>query len=161
MADRKIKIKVDYADQIYSLFEYFAVQLADGYWENSAGMYGSYKDEYYPDIWNCFDFKLVSYDKKYFDHFVVVLKSKPVWPAAKEDLKKLQAKSDIEIADYLKDALINAIEDYPDAFEGEYSEEDLAKYIEAMKEWKVEAVLPKLSHKDLVKLIGYDFEYKE
>ena len=71
MNSRKIKVTSKLAADLFDIFEYFSTQLSDGYWENSAGNFSSYKDEYYPDIWNCFDFSAVN------NTFIITLKSKP------------------------------------------------------------------------------------
>lgn len=151
---RKINIRCDFAREIYNLFLHFSGQLSDGYWENSRGDWGSYNDGYYEAIWNCFDFE-VSKDK----NFVVVLKNKPTYDDAIYDCEKFHTMADKEITDYLRTALIDSIDEAPSAFNN-YSEKELEMLIDCINRWEVlPQPLPKLTHEELVKIVGYDFEY--
>ena len=155
MNSRKIKITSKLAKNLFDIFTYFSVQLSDGYWENSGGDFGSYEDEYYPDIWNCFDFREAK------NTFTITLKSKPTWPDAKEDCAKLHKLTDQEILDYLGTAIIDSIDDYPDAFD-KYDDEYLNSLIEVIKTWSPKTKkIPKMTHAEIAKILGHDFEYIE
>lgn len=159
---RKIYITCDSVVEINSLFHHFSTQLSDGYWENSRGYYGSYKDGYHEDIWNCFDFE-VERDKSYSKEelFVITLKSKPTWEDAKEDCEKMHAWTDKQIVDYLKKALIESIDEAPSAF-WKYSDSELETLTKVMDSWKIiPPKPPKMTHEELVKIVGHDFEYVE
>ena len=155
MNSRKIKVTSKLAADLFDIFEYFSTQLSDGYWENSAGNFSSYKDEYYPDIWNCFDFSAVN------NTFIITLKSKPTWSDAKEDCIKLHKLTDQEILDYLGSAIIDSIDDYPDAFD-KYEDKHLNSLIEVIKTWSPKTKkIPKMTHAEIAKILGHDFEYIE
>lgn len=155
MKNRKINITSKIATDLFDIFEYFSTQLSDGYWENSAGDFGSYEDEYYPDIWNCFDFSAAN------GIFTVTLKSKPTWSDAKEDCIKLHKLTDQEILDYLGTAIIDSINDYPDAF-NKYDDNHLNSLIEIITTWSSKTdEIPKMTHAEIAKILGHDFEYIE
>lgn len=160
--DRKIYIACDFVTEINNLFHHFSSQLSDGYWENSRGDYGSYEDGYYEDIWNCFDFD-TKQDGFHRNErlFEITLKSKPTWDDAKEDCKKMHTWTDQQIVDYLKEALIDSIEGASDAFWC-YSDSELEALTKAMNSWKIiPPKPPKMTHEELVKIVGHDFEYVE
>ena len=84
----------------------------------------------------------------------------PTWEEANADCEKFHTMKDEEIADYLKTAILESIEDYPNAFDFVYSEYMLNIMADCIKKWNVlPPPLPKLTHKELVKIVGYDFEY--
>lgn len=158
--DRKIYISCDFVNEINNLFHHFSAQLSDGYWENSRGEYGSYKDGYHEDIWNCFEFSTEQNGHHRNEElFVITLKSTPTWDDAKEDCKKMHTWTDQQIVDYLKDALTISIDRVPEAFWC-YNESELEVLIKVMDNWKIiPPKHPKMTHEDLVKLVGHDFEY--
>lgn len=143
--ERRITIKCNFAENVRDLFQFFSTQLSDGYWEG---------DEYYESIWNCFEFE----SERSKSHFIIVLKNKPTWNEFEENLKKFQKMSGEEIADYLKDAIINSINDYPFVFT--YGEYELDVLEHCIYNWEIlPPPLPKLTHKELVEIVGYNFEY--
>ena len=153
--DVKILIKTDFVSEVEGLFNHFSTQLSDGYWENSGGPWAEYNDRYYPDIWNCFKFEV---DKD--NHFVIILKGAPTWPDAEEDCNKFHNMKKSDIVAYLVEAILMSIEDHPGAFDFRYSDRELRVLASCIENWEVlPEPLPKLSHADLVKIIGYDFEY--
>lgn len=159
---RKIYIACDFVTKINSLFHHFSTQLSDGYWENSRGNYGSYEDGYYEDIWNCFEFD-TKQDRSQHNKelFVITIKSKPTWDDAKDDCKKMHTWTDQQIVDYLKKALIKSIGEAPEAFWC-YSESELDKLTKVMHNWKIiPPKPPKMTHEELVKIVGHEFEYVE
>ena len=154
---RKIHIKCDFAAMVAALFTDFSSQLSDGYWENSRPEFGEYGDGYYEDIWNCFDVN-INYEKNK-PVVEIVLKNKPTSLEAKKDCKRFYDMSDKEITDYLRDALFEAIEDAPCAFS--YSDRELEVLEECIKNWKIiPPSPPKMTHEELVKIVGHDFEYE-
>lgn len=154
---RKITIKCDFATEVHNLFHHFSSQLSDGEWENSRPEYGSYGEGYYEDIWNCFDFEMKHDINNAW--FVIILKAKPTWPEANEDCDKMHKWTDKEIADYLADAIIESIDNYRHAFFN-YTDKELEVLIDSIKNWTIlPPPLPKMTHEELVKLVGHDFEY--
>lgn len=153
--DVKILIKTDFASAVKDLFNHFSCQLSDGYWENSGGQWAEYKDKYYPGIWNCFDFEC---NKD--GNFVIILKAEPTWDEAEDDCEKFHEMKKSDIVAYLVEAILYSIEEHPGAFDFRYSDRELDILTSCIKDWEVlPDPLPKLSHADLVKIIGYDFEY--
>lgn len=158
--DRKIKIKTEFIVPMNDLFIEFSGQLSDGYWENSGGDFGTYEDQYYPDIYNCFNFN-VEYNPDRFDYdFVITLKKNPTYNDAKNDCNKFHSMTDSQIIEYLKDAITHSIEDYPKAFSHSFTEYELEVLVKCMDNWEIiPPPLPKMTHNELVKLVGHDFEY--
>ena len=155
---RKIHIKCDFAVMVVKLFADFSSQLSDGYWEDSRPEFGKYGDGYYEDIWNCFEF-YINYEKNK-PVVEIVLRSRPASLEAERDCNEFHNMSDIEITNYLRDALFNAIEDAPCAF-GTYSDRELEVLEECIKNWKIiPPSPPKMTHEELVKIVGHDFEYE-
>lgn len=161
MKKRDICIKCDFTTEINNLFHHFSSQLSDGYWENSGGPWATYRDKYYADIWNCFDFSIKDAGRRNDDLFIITLKSKPTYEDATEDCEKMHSWSDQQIVDYLKEALIESIDEAPSAFSC-YSDLELAIFTKVMDNWKIiSPEPPKMTHEDLVKLVGHDFTYVE
>lgn len=161
MKKRDICIKCDFTTEINNLFHHFSSQLSDGYWENSRGDFGSYSDGYYEDIWNCFEFSIKCNARRDEELFIITLKSKPTYKAATEDCEKMHSWSDQQIVDYLKEALIDSIDEAPGAFYC-YSDFELETFTKVMDNWKIiPPKPPKMTHEDLVKLVGHDFTYVE
>lgn len=157
--DRKIYIACDFVTEVSYLFRHFSTQLSDGYWENSRGEYGSYKDGYYEDIWNCFEFDITQAGPCLERRFMITLKSKPTWDDATEDCKKMHTWTDQQIVDYLKKALVDSIEEARDAFSW-YSDSELEILMKIIDNWKIiPPEPPKITHEELVKIVGHDFEY--
>ena len=153
--NRVIRIRCDFPALVSGLFQHFSTQLSDGAWENSGGEWGKYEDKYYPSIWNCFKFNT---DGR--DIFKITLKGEPTWEEAEEDCKEFHLMKDEKIVAYLKDALFLSIENRPDAFDFEYNERELQVIKDCINGWEIlPPPLPKLTHKELVKIVGYDFEY--
>ncbi|MEE3344366.1 MAG: hypothetical protein VZS44_09770 [Bacilli bacterium] len=150
---RNIIIKTDFVRMVYELFREFSVQLSDGYWENSCEEWGEYG--YYTDIWNCFEYSIGEEN-----NFVITLKDKPICEDSKTACDLLHKYTDEELVEYLVNALIISIENYPDVFDNYFSKNELNILIDSIKNFKIlPPPLPKLTHAELVKIIGYDFEY--
>lgn len=154
---RIIKVKCDFVSEIKTLFNEFSSQLSDGYWENSGGEWGTYDDRYYPDIWNCFNFDSKSSTGEE-PCFIVILKGKPTWSEAEKDCIKFHSWTDKQIIDYLKEAIMYSIEEYPEAF-FRFTSTELDTLNKVIDNW--ELFPQKLTHSQLVEILGYDFIYVE
>ena len=163
MKARKIRIRCNFAVNINNLFHEWLTQLSDGYWENSRGEWGTYGDGWYEDIWNCFDFKTEAIESACYSRydFVIVLKGKPTWDEAKEDCERFHDWTDDYIVGYLKEALFASIDEAPLNIFG-INEYELNILENCINEWEIlPPPKPKLSHKELEKLVGYEFDYVE
>lgn len=163
MKQREIRIKCDFAREIYKIFHEWSVQLSDGYWENSRGEFGDYGDGWFEDVWNCFEFKTKPIEPACYSRcdFVIILKGSPTWKEAREDCEKFHEWTDEQIVDYLKGALFDSIEDASLRIFG-VNEYELGVIEHCVDEWKIlPPPKPKLSHKELEKLVGYEFDYIE
>ena len=161
MKARTIRIRCNFAGEIHNLFSNWSGQLSDGYWENSRGEWGSYGDGWYEDVWNCFDFDWKNIESACYSRcdFVITLKGKPTWDEAKEDCEKMHEWTDEEIVDYLRDALFASIEVAPLKIFG-INEYELEVLTDCINNWEIlPPPKPKLSHKELEKLVGYEFDY--
>ena len=160
---REIRIRCDFTAWVAKLFAHFSSQLSDGYWEDSRPEFGNYGDGYYEDIWNCFEFSINYNDNKPGNNkevFEITLRSRPASLEAERDCNSFHNMSDIEITNYLRDALFNAIEEAPCAF-GTYSDRELEVLEECIKNWEIiPPSPPKMTHAELVKIVGHDFEYE-
>ena len=159
---RDIHIRCDFTTWVVKLFIRFSSQLFDGYWGDSRPEFGKYGDGYHEDIWNCFDF-CIDYEKNKTglnEMFEITLRSRPRSLEAEKDCNRFHDMSDKEIADYLRDALFEAIKDAPGAFDI-FSDRELEVLEECIKNWEiVPSSPPKMTHEELVKIVGHDFEYE-
>ncbi len=147
---RKIMVQSEFNSEVYRLFLEFSGSLSDGYWEG---------EEYHDEIWNCFDFDTNS-DSDRKGAFCVVLKAHPTCENHKRDTEKFFAMSDKDIIEYLKSALIESIEEYPEAFHySDYELDILKQCVETAK--VLPPALPKINHEELMKIVGHDFEYEK
>lgn len=150
-ADRKILIDCDFADQVAELLDWVSVQLSDGYWEGEENFYGEY--------WNCFDFKN-EYETGKRNKVAIIVKGEATYNEHKKDTQRFLAMSDSEVCDYVKGTVFDLIEDYGSVFDRHYSEREMETLQACITEWKVlPPPLPKMTHKELVALVGHDFEY--
>lgn len=161
MKDREIVIRCDFAREVCHLFGNFISQLSYGYWENSRGEWGDYGDGYYEDIWNCFDVTLKASDGTCHSRydFVIVLRGKPINKEAKNDHEWFHNQEDLTIVNYIKDALFDAVKEAPiQIFRVDDYELDIL--MECINSWGIlPPPKPKLSHKELEELVGYEFDY--
>lgn len=163
MKQREIRIRCNFAREICNMFNHWSGQLSDGYWENSRGEWGSYGDGWYEDVWNCFEFGTEPISSACYSrsNFVIILKGSPIWKEAKEDCEKFHEWTDEEIVDYLKVALFASMDEAPLNIFG-INEYELNVLENCMDEWEIlPPPKPKLSHKELEKLVGYEFDYVE
>ena len=161
MKDRVIRIRCNFAWLICNIFHEFSVQLSDGYWENSRGEWGTYGDGFYEELWNCFEFDCENIEAACYSRadFVITLKAKPTWSEAKDDCKEFHKMTDEEICEYLKKALHDGIEEAPLKIFG-VNEYEWNVLEDCINNWEIlPPPKPKLSHKELEKLVGYEFEY--
>ena len=161
MKQREIRIKCNFATMISRMFNNWSIQLSDGYWENSRGEWGDYGDGWYEDVWNCFEFKTKSIEPACYSRtdFVIVLKGKPTWKEAENDCETFHKMTDEKIVEYIKEALFASIEEAPLKIFG-VNEYELDVLTNCINEWEIlPPPKPKLSHKELEKLVGYEFDY--
>lgn len=150
--NRKILIECDFADRVRDLLSDISVQLSDGYWEN--------EENFYDEYWNCFDFE--ESRPKIRERFELVVRDLPVhdnYRGWSEDFLKM---TDERVCDYVKDVAIDILDNYEEVFEFKYSSNVLRVLRDSIKKWKiVPPPLPKLTHEELVGIVGHDFEYVE
>ena len=161
MKQREIRIKCDFAREICNIFREWSGQLSDGYWENSRGEFGDYGDGWFEDVWNCFEFKTKAIESACYSRcdFIIILKGSPICKEAKEDCEKFHTWTNEEIVDYLKGALFDSIE-YASLKIFGVNEHELSVLENCMDDWKIlPPPKPKLSHEELEKLVGYEFDY--
>jgi hypothetical protein len=150
--NKKILIECDFADRVRELLKDISTQLSDGYWEGEE----NFHDEY----WNCFDFE--ESRPKVRERFELVVRDLPVhdnYRGWSEDFLKM---TDERVCDYVKDIAVDILDDYEYVFEFKYSTNVLRVLRDSIKKWKiVPPPLPKLTHEELVEIVGHDFEYVE
>lgn len=150
--NRKILIECDFADRVRELLRDISTQLSDGYWEN--------EENFYDEYWNCFDFE--ESRPKIRERFELVVRDLPVhddYRGWSEDFLKM---TDERVCDYVKDVAIDILDNYEEVFEFKYSSNVLRVLRDSIKKWKiVPPPLPKLTHEELVGIVGHDFEYVE
>lgn len=150
--NRKILIECDFADRVREVLSDISTQLSDGYWEN--------EENFYDEYWNCFDFE--ESRPKIRERFELVVRDLPVhddYRGWSEDFLKM---TDERVCDYVKDVAISILDDYGEVFEFKYSSNVLWVLRDSIKKWKiVPPPLPKLTHEELVGIVGHEFEYVE
>lgn len=150
--NRKILIECDFADRVRELLSDISKQLSDGYWEG--------EENFYDEYWNCFDFE--ESRPKVRERFELVVKDLPVYDNYRgwsEDFLKM---TDERVCDYVKNIAVDILDDYEYVFEFKYSTNVLRVLRDSIKKWKiVPPPLPKLTHEELVEIVGHDFEYVE
>lgn len=150
--NRKILIECDFADRVREILSDISTQLADGYWEGEKNFY----DEY----WNCFDFE--ESRQKVRERFELVVRDLPVhdeYRGWSEDFLKMPEQ---EVCDYVQKIAVDILDDYSYVFDFKYTVNVLWVLRDSIKKWKiVPPPLPKLTHEELVEIVGHDFEYVE
>lgn len=150
--NRKILMECDFADRVRELLKDISVQLSDGYWEG--------EENFYDEYWNCFDFE--ESRPKIRERFELVVRDLPMYDNYRgwsEDFLKM---TDERVCDYVKDVAIYILDNYEEVFEFKYSSNVLRVLRDSIKKWKiVPPPLPKLTHEELVGIVGYEFEYVE
>lgn len=155
--NRDIKVKSDFFMNVNDLLKYFKDKIygdAEDYWDN---VNCEYKDGYYMDIWNCFEFYCDIKEKV----LVIQLRGESIYSEAEEDCDRFHNMSNEELVKYVKDEVLEATDISSKAFKPEYSDYELTVLRNCIMNWEVlTPSIPQLTHKDLVKMLGYDFEYK-
>lgn len=150
--NRKILIECDFADRVRDLLSDISVQLSDGYWEN--------EEKFYDEYWNCFDFE--ESRPKIREQFELVVRDLPMYDNYRgwsEDFLKMPEQ---EVCDYVKEIAVDILDGYSEVFEFKYSANVLRVLRDSIKKWKiVPPPLPKLTHEELVEIVGHEFEYVE
>ena len=145
--DKKILIKCDFADKVAELLDWVSTQLSDGYWEG--------EEDFHGDYWNCFEFKCAGKNK-----VAIVVKGEPVWDEYKKYSKQFFAMSDKGVCEYVKETVFGLIEDYGNVFDCYGSKREIETLQACITNWEIlPPPLPKMTHKELVALVGHDFEY--
>lgn len=161
MTERRIIIKCDFADMMADLFNEAKVQLAEKDWD------GKNIHPEYPKFYNCFDYQY-NYDN---NTFAIVVRSKPVQEKYKEATENFLAsndwKSDWKISNFVRSIMIGLMNSHKEIFEN-YTYRELQALHFSLSEWELvtktdepKKSKPKMTHKELVELIGHDFEYVE
>lgn len=149
--DKKIMLKCDFAHKVTELLNWVSVQLSDGYWEG--------EEDFYSEYWNCLDFDCKSSISER-DKLVIIVKGDPTWDEHKKDAQKFLTMTEKEVCDYVKETVFSLIEDYDYVFGKEYSDRELETLRACITDWEIlPPPLPKMTHKELVALVGHDFEY--
>ena len=147
--NKKILIKCDFADKVAELLNEVSVQLSDGYWESEENFYG--------EFWNCFNFDCESSVFEA-DKVAIIIKGEPTWLKYAKDTQKFLSMTDKEVCEYVKKTVFSLIDDYSSVFP--YSDRELKTLQACMADWEIlPPPLPKITHKELVALVGHDFEY--
>lgn len=150
--NRKILIECDFADRVREILKEISRQLSDGYWEGEDGFYDRY--------WNCFDFK--ESRPKIRERFELVVRDLPVhdeYRGWSEDFLKMPEQ---EVCDYVQRIAVDILDDYGYVFDFKYTDNVRRVLRDSIKKWKIiPPPLPKLTHEELVEIVGHDFEYVE
>lgn len=149
--DKKIMLKCDFAQDVAGLLIWVSVQLSDGYWEGEEDFHGEY--------WNCLDFDCKSSTAER-DKIVIIVKGEPTYVDHRKDTQKFLAMTEKEVCDYVKETVFSLIEDYDYVFGKEYSDREIETLQACITDWEIlPPPLPKMTHKELVALVGHDFDY--
>lgn len=143
-----IKIECNFADKVAELLKFTA---------NKSDLY----EDFYSDIWFCLDFDSLvvkgsdTYNKNYDIKYLIITKSDE--DKAEKFCENFHGMTNKEIIEYLQGTVNELIDLYPDVFQQKFTEYELDVLSKCIYDWDIE--LPKLTHEELVKIIGYDFEY--
>ncbi len=148
--DREILVDCDFASDVRVILSWLSTQLSDGYWEGK---------EIHGEYWNCFhfgnEFELGKRAK-----LKIIVISDPIYDRYKQKTKKFMNMSDVEVCNYVKETLFEMIDDYDYVFANSFSDREVEVLRSCITDWKVlPTPLPKVTHKELVELLGHDFEY--
>jgi len=147
---KEILIECDFAKNVKELLNWLSTQLSDGYWEGK-GIHGEY--------WNCFEF-YNEYESGKRTRLKIVVRSEPINDGYEKDTEKFMNMSDIEVCNYVRETLFEMIDNYDHVFAESFSDREVEVLRSCVTDWKVlPAPLPKITHKELVERLGYDFEY--
>ncbi len=135
MNNKEITVRCDFADKVSRLL----TQVSD--------LYG--------EFWSCFNFR-----ENDDDEFVIIVKSEPTYNWYVDETNKFLAMSDEDICNYIKETVFDLMGRYAQILQSSYSERVLDTLQDCINDWKVvPPPLPKMTHEELVKLVGHDFEY--
>ena len=148
--DRKILIECDFADRVQEFLNEISAQLSDGYWENEEG--------FYDEFWNCFYFEEVRPNTT--EQFAIVVRDLPSYDNYRGWSEEFLKMSEQKVCDYVKGVANDMFDDYSYVFDYKYHGNVLHVLHDSIKNWKiVPPPLPKLTHEELVEIVGHDFEY--
>lgn len=149
--DKKILMECDFADRVREFLIEVSTQLSDGYWEND-------DNNYYSEFWNCFSFEEAR--PKTREQLIIVVRDLPVNDEYRGWSEDFLFMTDEKICDYVKDVVFDILENYEYVFEFKYNHNVLMVLRDSIKRWKIAPPpIPKLTHTELVKIVGHDFEY--
>lgn len=155
--DRFILIDTDFAYYVECLLGHFSIQLSDGYWENSGGEWSTdINNNYCAPYWNYLQFttKYPTYERPY---IAITIKAKPTYEECEDIFSSM---TDEEVMNYIIANLEEAYDEAPCAFYNEFSDKEMEILIDCLKCYTMHLKpLPKLTHEELVKKLGYEFEY--
>lgn len=150
--DRKILIECDFADRVREFLTEINRQLSDGYWENEEG--------FYDEFWNCFYFEEVR--PKTREQLAIVVRDLPSYDKYRGCAESFLKMSEQELCNYVQSVANDMLDEYSYVFDFEYNLRVLGVIHDSIKNWKiVPPPLPKLTHAELVEIVGHDFEYVE
>lgn len=149
---RKILIECDFADRVRDFLNDICTQLSDGYWENEEG--------FYDEFWNCFYFEEVR--PKTREQLAIVVRDLPSYDKYRGWSESFLKMSEQELCNYVQSVANDMLDEYSYVFDFKYSGNVLRVIHDSIKNWKiVPPPLPKLTHAELVEIVGHDFEYIE
>lgn len=132
---KEITVRCDFADKVSRMLTWLS------------NLYG--------EFWSCFNFRENDDDK-----FVIIVKSEPTYGWYADETNKFLAMSDEAVCDHIKETVFDLMNSYAKIFQSSYSKMVLYTLRDCINDWKViPPPLPKMTHEELVKLVGHDFEY--
>ena len=150
--DRRILIECDFADRVREFLTEICRQLSDGYWENEEG--------FYDEFWNCFYFEEVRPNTK--EQLAIVVRDLPSYDNYRGWSEAFLKMPEQEVLNHVQSVANDMLDDYSYVFDFEYNLRVLGVIHDSIKNWKiVPPPLPKLTHAELVEIVGHDFEYVE
>lgn len=147
---RKILIECDFADRVRDFLNDICTQLSDGHWENEEG--------FYDEFWKCFDFEEVRQNPR--EQFAIVVRDLPSYDDYRGWSESFLADTEQDVCDYVKSVANDMLDEYSYVFDFKYRGNVLRVIHDSIKNWKiVPPPLPRLTHAELVEIVGHDFEY--
>lgn len=155
--DRIILIDANFICYIENLLRCFSSQLSDGYWENSGGEWSTdINDNYCAPYWNYLEFKTKYPMGSKRPYLTITIKTEPIYKECEDIYSSM---TDKEVMNYIIENLEEAYNEAPCAFY-QFNDYEIKILIDSLKHYTMHPKpLPKLTHEELVKKLGYNFEY--